>query len=259
MKIGTRSRGRPPVTCLAAMVVLSLLLPRTVASQQGVEVSFAGLAGMNTVAPGGEILIYSVEVTDIVVDARNVQIGGAGGAGGIQITLTDRLASGIAAADFTGLNLYRSADGVLDGGDTFLRTEAPVAIGAALLVDFTGVAPANRAIPDVGSIFFLVTADIAAGATLGGAFRLGTAGLHIDMRDFGGGGPTVYPIGTAIAANDANYVVISAGGGGGGSSSSAGGGGGGSSTVTAVPFEHAWLLALLICAYGMYAIYMKGT
>lgn len=107
-----------------------------------------------------------------------------------------------------------------------------------------------------GSIFFLITADIAAGATTGGAFRFAAAGLHIDMRDFGGAGPTVYTIGTAIAANDANYIIISAAAAGSGSSSATGGGG--SDNLKGVPFEHAWFLVLLIGAYGVYAIVRRG-
>jgi hypothetical protein len=125
-------------TCLVSMAFLFLTQPRCVSAQpQGVEVSFAGLSGVNTVAPGGEILVYAVELRDSVpADGRIAMIGGTGGVGGILITLTDRLASGIVAADFNGLKLYRSTDGILDGGDTFLRTEAPVVIGGALLVDF---------------------------------------------------------------------------------------------------------------------------
>ena len=214
-----------------------------------------GLSDANAVVPVGEILVYSVEVWDNTSDGTTVRIGGVPlVTEGIRFTLTDRLGSGIAPADFTGLNLYRSTDGALDVGDTFLKTEAAVVIGGAMLIDFTGVGGPPRIVPDVGSIFFLITADIAAGATIGGAFRFAAAGGHIDMRDTGGGPPTDYLIGTAIAANDANYIIISAASTGPSSSATVGGG---SDTVKAVPFEHAWLLALLVVAYGVYAIVQR--
>ena len=86
---------------------------------------------------------------------------------GILITISDlTAATGVVAADFTGLNLYRSTDAVLDGGDTFLKTVATVNIGAITTVDFQGVGNPSKTMPDPGDvpdrIFFLITADIAA-------------------------------------------------------------------------------------------------
>jgi hypothetical protein len=228
-------------------------------SQQGVEISAAGIAGINSTAAGAEVLIYAVELQDNAADGRTVRIGVAPLAGsGIQLTISDLTAeTAVTAADFTGLNLYLSGDAVIDGGDTFLRTETPVVIGGVTLVDFAGVANANRTIPDVGTTFFLISADLAPGAVGGHAFRLGVAGLHIEMRDSGGGAPTVYPIGSAIAANDANQILISAAAGG-GSSSGGGGGGGSTKDPMPVPFRSIGLLGVLVCGYALWAILRRG-
>ena len=96
-------------------------------AQQGVEISAAGIAGVNATAPGTEVLIYAVELQDNTVDGRTVRVGVAPLAtSGIQVTISDlTVPTGVTAADFTGLNLYRSADAILDVGDTFLRTEPP--------------------------------------------------------------------------------------------------------------------------------------
>ncbi len=95
------------------------------AQPQGVEISAAGIAGVNPTAPGAEVLIYAVELQDNTVDGRTVQVGDPPLAtSGIQVTISDlTVPTGVTAADFTGLNLYRSADAALDVGDTFLKTE----------------------------------------------------------------------------------------------------------------------------------------
>jgi hypothetical protein len=77
------------------------------------------------------------------------------------------------------------------------------------------------------------------------------------MRDFMGGAPTIYTIGSAIAANDANYIIISTSSGSSSPSSSAAASAG-TRTVKAVPFEHAWLLALFIGVYAVYTIVQRG-
>jgi len=71
------------------------------------------------------------------------------------------------------------------------------------------------------------------------------------MRDSGGGPPLNYFIGSVIAANDANQILISATG-----SSSGGGSGGGGSTeeLIPVPFRSIGLLGLLVCGYAIWAI-----
>lgn len=235
---------------------------------QGVEVSIGGIVGVNNVTVGNEILIYNVQVRDTVNGNPVSRIGGVPVVGeGIIITLSDLTApTAIAAADFTGLNLYRSTDAILDGGDTFLKTVAPVNIGAITAVDFQAVGNANRTLPEPADvpdrIFFLITAVIAPGATPGHAFRLGAAANHIDVRDTGGGPPVDYNIGSAIVAADANRVVIQAAGGGGSSSgsgslSSAGAESGRPNQVVEIPFGGEWLFALCGLLYGTYLLYRK--
>lgn len=242
--------------------VVALCWSTAVFAQQGVEVSIAGITGANTVNSGAEVLIYGVQVRDTVNDARVARMGGVPVIGeGILITISDlTVATGVAAADFTGLNLYRSTDAIFDGGDIFLKAVAPVVIGAITVVDFQGVGNPDRTMPDPGDvpdrIFFLITADIAAGATVGHTFRLGAAINHIDVRDSGGGPPTSYNIGSAIVAADADHVVIQAAGGG--SSSSAGSSSGSSadavSSAANIPFGGEWLFALVGLAYGVYVL-----
>lgn len=247
-------RRRPGSWWVAAALAVSA----PAFAQQAIEVSAAGIPlGINTVAPGAEILIYAVELQDAVADVRTARIGGVPLVGeGITFTISDLAApTGIIAADFTALNLYLSADGVLDGGDTFLKATAAV-VGAAMLINFTGVAGPDRVIPDApASRFWLIAADIAPGATVGHAFRFGVAGLHIDVRDTGGGPATDYTVGAAIAAADANQVLISLAAGGGGAG---GAGGGGAEELMAVPFRSAWLLAALVAAYAVYVLARRG-
>ena len=246
-RLRRRTLWRVAVAALAAAVPSS--------AQQAIEVSAAGIPlGVNLVAPGGEILLYAVELQDAVPDVRTARIGGVPLVSeGITFTISDLTApTGVLAADFTALNLYLSADGVLDGGDTFLKATAAV-IGAPMLIDFTGVPGPDRVIPDApATSFWLIAADIAPGATIGHAFRFGAAGLHIDVRDTGGGPATDYTVGSAIGAADANQVLISlTAGGGGGAAPSAGGA---AEELVSVPFHSGWLLGLLIAAYAVYTL-----
>jgi hypothetical protein len=91
---------------------------------------------------------------------------------------------------------------------------------------------------------------IAGGATVGHAFRLGTAANNVDIRDSGGGPPSNYQVGSAIAAADANRVVIVA-------TVSSSGGGGGVAPVISIPAMPPGLYGLLACfvlGYGIYAL-----
>ena len=98
-----------------------------------------------------------------------------------------------------------------------------------------------------------ITANIAPGAILGHVFQFSAAGNHIHLRDSGGGPPSaVYTVGSAINPTVVDYVIITADGAAPSTSTTAAGGG--NDTVQAVPFEHAWLLGLLVLGYGTYAI-----
>jgi hypothetical protein len=232
------------------------------AQQQTFEVTAAqGLAGVTNVNPGGEVKIYHAHLRDFFDNNRKSKLGPTPGANGIDVTVSDLSApTGLVAGDFTELRLYRSNDANFDAGDTFMTSTTPVGIGAATLLDISGVAPATlKDIPEIddgpNEVYFIITAVIAGGATPGHAFRLGTAGANVDVTDTGGGAPTDYQVGSAIVAADANRVVIVAAGGGGG-----GGGGGGVSgsapvtSISAMPPMGYGLLAALLMGYGVYAL-----
>jgi len=233
------------------------LIPAVAHAQETFEVTVAqGLAGVTNVTPGGEVKVYHAHLRDIFDNVRKSQLGPAPGANGIDVTVSDLgAATGLVAGDFTELRLYRSNDAVFDAGDTFMTSTTPVGIGAATLLDVSGVGAADRGIPEIdegpNEVYFIVTAVIAPGATPGHAFRLGTAGANVDIRDFGGGPATTYSVGSAIVAADANRVVIVAAGGGGG------GGGGGPSARTSIPVMPPGLYGLLACfvlGYGIYSL-----
>ncbi|MFT5374108.1 MAG: hypothetical protein ACI906_000924 [Candidatus Latescibacterota bacterium] len=271
--------GHTKNRCLPLFALLVALCPLSLWALDGIEVSISGIVGVNNVTVGNEILIYYIEVRDIINGNRTARIGGVPVVSeGINIAISDlTAATGIVPGDFTGLNLYRSTDAVLDVGDTFLKAVAPVNIGADITVDFTAVANPNRILPEPAAvpdhIFFLISANIAPGATPGHSFRLGAAANHVDIRDSGGGPPADYLIGSAIVAADGNRVVIGAAGGGGGGDGDGGGDGGGSvidfaaaradstkivKEVVEIPFGSEWLFALGGLLYGVYALYRRN-
>lgn len=197
------------IVCIA--LFLFALCPGVARAQQVIEVTPAqGLTGITNVLPGAEVQIYVVQLLDNVADVRSAELGPVPGAKGITVTLSDlTVPSGLVAGDFTSLSLYRSADAVFDGGDTFMKSVAP-GIGVSTLIDVSGVPGPDRDIPETpaASIYFIVTAVIAPGAGPGHAFKLGAAVNHIDIRESGGGPATSYSMGSAIVANDLNRVVI---------------------------------------------------
>ena len=93
-----------------------------------------GLTGFSTALPGDEVLIYSVGLTEAApFPIKQNNLGSGVGVPGIEITISDlSAATGLVAADFSGLNLYKSTDNVFDGGDTqmylttFLLTLEPL-------------------------------------------------------------------------------------------------------------------------------------
>ncbi len=239
-----------------ALFLLALGFDVAHAQQQTFELTAAqGLAGVTNVTPGSEVKIYHAHLRDFFDNARKSQLGPVPGPAGIDVTVSDLSApTGLVAGDFTELRLYRSNDANFDAGDTFMTSTTPVGIGAATLLDISGVPAGDRGIPEIddgpNEVYFIITAVIAAGATAGHAFRLGTAGVNVDIRDFGGGPASNYQVGSAIVAADANRVVIVAAGGG-------GGGGGGSAPITSIPAMPAGvygLLATLLMGYGIYSL-----
>ena len=71
--LARRRRGTPWGLAVAALAAAAPSL-----AQQAIEVSAAGIPlGVNLVAPGGEILLYAVELQDAVPgDGRTARIGG---------------------------------------------------------------------------------------------------------------------------------------------------------------------------------------
>ena len=247
MKRSKQSRLRYWILVIGA----SLAWIQQAVAQEATEVSFAGLAGVTTTAPGGEVLLYFVELQELA-GGQDATLKTAGaGTEEIRFTITDlSVPTGLVVGDIAALNFYRSADALFDVGDVLQKSIVPGALGA-LTIPFNGPVIPGPDIPDTpASIFFLLTATIAGGATSGHSFDFAVAGLHIDIRD-GAPGPLNYTLGTAILASDANRVDIVAGGGGGGGS---GGGGGGGGSVTKIPFGGEWLFALLGLSYGVFVL-----
>lgn len=245
--------------CLRAHV-LGLVALLTWASgalaQQAVEQSIQGLAGVQTAAPGDEIQIYAVELRDDTNDGRASQLGTNGAGTGLFINIDDLgAATGLVAGDFTDLRLYRSADNTLDGGDVLLASAAPVVIGGSTLLDVSTIYPdgdPNRAIPQTPAApaFFIISARIAAAATAGHAFRLGTNANppgHIELRETGGGPATNYTvalttaIGSQLVAADANRVEI----------------GVTSTSYIPIPFRSKGLLVLSMFAYAIWRLQQR--
>ena len=149
--------------------------------------SAAGLSGGSTVAPGGEVQIFRMGMTgDGGVDVNSVTL-----------TLSDlSSATGIGAGAFSQLKLYRSADAVLDGGDTQIGAQATVAVGSPTTI----AATTPDALPNGSERFYIVSAVMASAVTDGQAFRVGFAA--------NGASTSLGGRGSAVAAGDANKVTI---------------------------------------------------
>lgn len=132
---------------------------------------------------------------------------------GIQIIINDLSApTGLSSADFTGLQLYRSNDAILDGADQWMVTAPVVNIGAATELDVSALGlGASRRISNGVATFYIIAAVIAPTAVTGHAFTVGAlpnhVGLYEDVFDSGAGN---YLRGSAIVASDGNNVVIGA-------------------------------------------------
>ena len=144
----------------------------------------AGLSGASAVASGGEVQVFSIGIDgDGLASVNNVAV-----------TISDlSAATGLVAADFTELRLYRSADAVL-GGDTQIGTQATVTIGTPTTVSAT----TPDVPPNATESFYLISAVIS--STVGHAFKVGFAA--------GGVTTSAGALGTAVAAADANKLTI---------------------------------------------------
>ena len=203
----------------------------------------AGLpAGTTTVVPGNSVQIYSVRLNRTEPPGPAVSQ-----LMSIAITISDlTVPTGLLAGDFTQLNLIRSADAVLDGGDPVIGTQPVVAIGG--LTTLTPTVAEAFGNPETKSFF--ITAVMAAGA-VGKSFKVGAAGGDIVVA------VPAAPAGrgTGFAALDANRVTVVPGGGG-----PPGGGTirrseeGGIPDEIDVPVGGEWLVALLVLGYGLYRL-----
>jgi len=211
-----------------------------------------GLTGSSTALPGDEVLIYSVGLTEgAPFPVKQNNLGSGVGVPGIEITISDlTAATGLVAADFTGLNLYKSTDNVFDGGDTQILNNVPANVGAVTQLDVTGLPTGigtPREIPTVGETFFLITAVISPTATPGHTFRVGAINPHIGIFDVNA--PNNYDVNPAlVTAADGNNIVI----GSSNQSSSflngqAGGGRG-------IPFGGEPVMLVLLIGTGLYMI-----
>lgn len=227
----------------------------TVSASEGVinnTTGPTGLTGSSTALPGDEVLIYSVGLTEALpFPIKQNNLGSGAGVPGIEITISDLTpATGLVAADFTGLNLYKSTDNVFDGGDTQVLNNVPANVGAVTQLDVTGLPTGIgtlREIPTAGETFFLITAVISPTATPGHTFRVGATNNHIGIFDVNAANN--YDVSPAsVVAADGNNIII----GDSNQSSSflngqAGGGRG-------IPFGGEPIMLLLLIGTGLYMI-----
>ena len=219
-----------------------------------------GLTGTSTALPGDEVLIYTVGLLDGNPLKQN-NLGtpnlGPPTRPGIEITISDLTPpTGLVAADFTGLNLYKSPDNVLDGGDTQVLNNVTAVVGGVTTLDVTGFATgsAQRSIPTTETFFF-ITAVIAPTATPGHTFRVEAADNHIGIQEanncgFPCGAPDYSIAGATIAANDGNAIIIGDGSGNTSSSFLNGQAGGG----RGIPFGGEPVMLVLLIGTGLYMI-----
>ena len=242
---------------LALILILSILRPGVLHAALNELTPATGIpAGLNTVNPGAEIQIYTVQLQDGDAGNPNYNLGWAPAAGtGITLTISDLTAlTGLIPGDLASLNLYRSADAVLDAGDgAALVAQIPVVVApGTTLIDVGGVPAVSRDITETpGSIYFIVSAVISLAATPGHSFKLGAAANHIQYRRSGGGPAANLTIGTAIAASDADLVQIVQAGGALAPVPSR--------SIPVMPPAIYGLLAVFMAGYGIYSLKRRRT
>lgn len=226
---------------LLPVILLALLATKAEATEV-IPVSIQGLQGVTQAARGDFVQIYTAELTDPFINGTGTRLGWPGTNNGIKITLSDLgTPTGIQASDLGSLILYNSTDAIVDAGDATIDIQ-PAVIGSVIEFNATG-APlglGGRLIPTGGSVYFIITASISPTATLGTAFRLGAAPLHIGIDEFG------FPandgeVGVLIVPSDANHVAI-------GNVATSGG------VPVSIPFGGESVIVLLLVGTGIYAL-----
>ena len=158
--------------------------------EQGVTTT-TGLNGTTTGFPGSEATLLIVRVVGNGVQSVSA----------IDIDIADvSTTSGFSSADITGLNVYTNTLPNLLGAPVLVQTVAPVDVnvGGTTTISFPAV------IPSLGETrYFIVTAAIAAAATDGHAFVVGSP--------TGGIATSAGPEGSGVVAADANRVQIDRG------------------------------------------------
>ncbi|MCC7265003.1 MAG: VCBS repeat-containing protein, partial [Candidatus Latescibacteria bacterium] len=151
------------------------------------SVPAAGLSGAGNVAPGGEVLLFRIGLTG----------NGATALQSVGLTLSDLgTPTGLVAADFSELRLYRSLDAALGTGDTQIGSQASIAIGTPTLVT-----PTSAEVPPDGALrYYLVSAVMRGNAVDRHAFRVGFAA--------GGVTTSIGGMGSAVSASDANSIRV---------------------------------------------------
>lgn len=159
-----------------------------------------GLSGVTVVNANDEIVIYSVRIQKTFNPEGLTRIG---------ITIEDLSSpTGIANTDFTALRLYRSADAVLGGGDVQIATvlTGAINIGIETNLDALQTIPGGPG----GEFYFLITADISAGAVSGHAFKLSAQVNNIDLDQSApvNNGDTDQTLNGVVISLDNNRIVI---------------------------------------------------
>lgn len=206
---------------LAVVPALALLLPVSPASaivDADLGLGPSGPVGVNQVEPGNEIQIYWVQLVDNAGANPVVDLGLAGVNPGIRINVSDlSFPTGVRSSDFSALRLYRSADNVLDGGDTPMVSISSVQVHPVNYnqLDVTGIpiGPAGpRRVPFPAGVYYIISAVISPTAVRGHAFRVSTPQQNIGIDESGGfpiGQDGLLPLpGIVVAPSDGSAVVI---------------------------------------------------
>ena len=146
----------------------------------------AGLSSNTGTSAGQEVQLLSIGLTgDAVATLSDVSV-----------VLSDLSApTGLVSGDISELRLYRSADASL-GGDTQIGSQGTVTVGGPTRISVT----ATEFPPNGTEQFYIVSAVIAGGATLGHAFKVGFSK--------GGVNTTFTGVGSKVTASDANKVTF---------------------------------------------------
>jgi hypothetical protein len=197
---------------LGIIVALLVFLPTALFAVAAETTVASGLTGSTQVNLGAEVVIYSIGLTEAAFPTPCATRVGNGALLGVELTISDLTApTGLVAADFANLNLYRSTDNTFSTGDLLLGTQPVVNVGATTTVDATGALVANRTLTEGAEDFLFVTATIAAGATAGHTLRVGAAVSRVGLTNTNGVcGAANYARGTAVVAADGNNIVIAA-------------------------------------------------